>query len=197
MPVYRLDDVRPEIHPAAFVHPDAVVIGAVTIGADASVWPGAVLRGDYGSITIGERTSVQDGSVIHATAENPTVIGADCVIGHTAHLEGCVVDPKCLIGSHAVVLHDVLVGSESVVAAGAVVTHGMQIPMNSLVAGVPARVLSSQRSFEDFRETVEEYVRNARRYETSLREVIEVASEHGVVRTWRGAPMEISDVAGH
>lgn len=171
MPIYQLGDVQPKIHPDAFVHPDAVVIGAVTIGADSSVWPGAVLRGDFGRITVGDRTSVQDGSVVHATAENPTVIGDDCVIGHTAHLEGCVIDRKCLIGSHSVVLHDVLVGSESVVAAGAIVTHGMQIPAHSLVAGIPASVLRHDRTFDEFRETVEEYVRNARRYAASLKEV--------------------------
>lgn len=171
MTVYRLGDVTPDIHASAFVHPDAVVIGAVMIGADASVWPGAVLRGDYGRITIGERTSVQDGTVVHATAENPTVIGSDCVVGHTAHLEGCSVEDRCLIGSHSVLLHDVTVGSESVVAAGAVVTHGSQIPAHSLVAGVPARVRASDRSFDEFSKTVDDYVRNARRYMSSLEEV--------------------------
>lgn len=172
MPVYMLDDVQPDIHPSAFVHPDAVVIGDVTVAAEASVWPGAVLRGDYGHISVGERTSVQDGSVIHATAENATVIGSDCVIGHTAHLEGCLVHPKCLIGSHAVVLHEVEVGSESVVAAGAVVTHGLHVPPHSLVAGVPARILGQDREFEQFRQTVGDYVENARRYAASLKEVV-------------------------
>lgn len=172
MTVYRLGEVAPDIHPTAFVHPDAVVIGAVTIGAEASIWPGAVLRGDYGTITVGERTSVQDGTVVHATAQNPTVIGADCVVGHTAHLEGCLVQPRCLIGSHSVVLHDVTVGSESVVAAGAVVTHGSRIPEHSLVAGVPARVLASDRRFEDFSGTVQDYVDNAKRYVSCLEEVV-------------------------
>lgn len=171
MTVYRLGETTPDIHPTAFVHPDAVVIGAVTIGADASVWPGAVLRGDYGRISVGERTSVQDGTVVHATAQNPTDIGADCVVGHTAHLEGCRVEDRCLIGSHSVVLHDVTVGSESVVAAGAVVTHGSQIPEHSLVAGVPARVLASDRRFDEFSQTVKDYVDNARRYASDLQEV--------------------------
>ena len=172
MPIYSLDDVRPVIHPTAFVHPAAVVIGSVTIGAEASVWPGAVLRGDYGFITVGERTSVQDGSVLHATQEHPTVIGADCVIGHTAHLEGCLVEPRCLIGSQSAILHDVTIASESVVAAGAVVTPGTQVPAHSLVAGVPARVVKQDRSYEQFQDTVEQYVRNARRYAKSMREIV-------------------------
>ena len=96
MAVYALGERMPTIHPDAFVHPDAVVIGAVALGPEATVWPGAVLRGDYGSISVGARTSIQDGAVIHATSELATVIGADCVIGHLAHLEGCVVEDGCL-----------------------------------------------------------------------------------------------------
>ena len=97
--IYALDDDEPEIDELAYVAPDAVVIGRVKIGPDASVWPGAVLRGDHGYITVGARTSVQDGTIVHCTAQRPTVIGADCVVGHNAHLEGCVIEPGCLIGS--------------------------------------------------------------------------------------------------
>src|SRR5688500_10950228 len=93
VPVYALGDRVPTIDPSAFVHPDAVVIGDVAIGAEASVWPTAVLRGDYGTISVGPRTSIQDGTVIHATATLATVVGSDCVIGHIAHLEGCVIEP--------------------------------------------------------------------------------------------------------
>ena len=88
MPVYALGDLVPEIHPEAFVHPDATVIGAVTIGAGSTVWPCAVLRGDSGPITVGARTSIQDGAVIHAAGRLSTVIGDGCVVGHLAHLEG-------------------------------------------------------------------------------------------------------------
>ena len=86
MPIYALGDHVPTLHPDAYIHPDAVVIGQVSVGAGSTVWPGAVLRGDYGSITVGERTSVQDGAVVHATEELATVIGSECVIGHIAHL---------------------------------------------------------------------------------------------------------------
>src|SRR5664279_4852951 len=84
--IYALGDQVPEIHPDAFVHPDATVIGSVVIGAESSVWPRAVLRGDYGLITVGARTSIQDGSVIHTTQSHPTSIGDDCVIGHLVHM---------------------------------------------------------------------------------------------------------------
>ena len=92
MAIYAIDGKTPRIHPEAYVHPDAVVIGDVTIGAESTVWPGAVLRGDYGTITVGARTSVQDGTVIHATAQVSTTVGDGCVIGHLAHLEGCVLE---------------------------------------------------------------------------------------------------------
>ena len=92
MPVYALDDLVPEIHPDAFVHPEAVVIGAVRIGAGSTVWPSAVLRGDADVITVGERTSVQDGVVVHVSAGVPTTIGSGVVIGHNATLEGCTVE---------------------------------------------------------------------------------------------------------
>ena len=104
MPLYALGDRTPSIHADAFIHPDAVVIGDVRVGADSSVWPSAVLRGDYGTIIVGERTSIQDGAIIHAVAQFPTVIGDDCVVGHLAHLEGCVIEDRALVGSGSIVL---------------------------------------------------------------------------------------------
>src|ERR1700709_2946342 len=105
MASYALGDLVPTIHPDAFVHPDATVIGAVTIGAYATVWPAAVVRAACGRIEIGERTSIQDGTVIHTTEEWPTIVGANCVVGHNAHLEGCVVGDGCLFGSGWIVLN--------------------------------------------------------------------------------------------
>ena len=141
--IYALDDDEPQIDETAYVAPDAVVIGRVTIGPQASVWPGAVLRGDHGYITVGARTSVQDGTIVHCTARYPTIIGEDCVVGHNAHLEGCVVEPGCLIGSGSVTLNRVVVGRGSIVAAGAVLAEGFVVPPRSLVAGVPATVKRS------------------------------------------------------
>src|SRR5665213_3124281 len=104
MAIYQLGDLIPNVDTDAYVHPDAVVIGDVTIGPESTIWPGAVLRGDYGTITVGARTSVQDGTVIHATAELATRIGDGCVIGHMVHLEGCLIEDGALVGSGSVVL---------------------------------------------------------------------------------------------
>jgi carbonic anhydrase/acetyltransferase-like protein (isoleucine patch superfamily) len=138
VPLYALDDRVPVIGPDAYVHPDAVVIGSVELGAGASVWPGAVLRGDHGLIRIGARTSVQDGTIIHTTQDWPTMIGADCVVGHRAHLEGCVVEDGCLIGSGSLVLNRATVGAGAVVGAAALIRQGMVVPPGALAVGVPA-----------------------------------------------------------
>lgn len=169
MAVYALGDRSPQVHPDAYVHPDATVIGDVRIGAGASIWPAAVLRGDYGTITVGERTSVQDGTVVHATADQATTIGRDCVVGHLAHLEGCTVQDRCLIGSGSVVLHDVVVGSGALVGAGAVVSNGTQVPAGAMALGVPARIRSDAVPDGAFEEAVRMYVRNASRYRSELR----------------------------
>lgn len=169
MTVYGLGPRVPSIDPSAFVHPDAVVIGAVTLGPESSVWPGAVLRGDYGEISVGARTSIQDGTVIHATEEHPTRIGARCVVGHIAHLEGCTVEDDCLIGSGSVVLHGVVVRSGALVGAGAVVPNGVQVPAGAMALGVPAKIRPDAVTPGSFSEGVEEYVGNGARYRQELR----------------------------
>jgi carbonic anhydrase/acetyltransferase-like protein (isoleucine patch superfamily) len=169
MPVYALGDDEPDIHELAYVAPDAVVIGRVTIGPEASVWPGAVLRGDHGTISVGARTSVQDGTIVHCTADYPTVIGADCVVGHNAHLEGCVVEDGCLIGSGSVTLNRVIVGAGSVVAAVALVPEGFVVPPGSLVAGVPATIKRSGIDASWTQESVRHYVETAREHRKGLR----------------------------
>src|SRR6195256_4260932 len=111
MAIYALRDAVPDIAPSVFVHPDATVIGNVTIGEGSTVWPQAVLRGDYGKIVIGARTNIQDGAVIHCTRELDTFIGDHCVVGHLAHLECCVVEDGALVGTGAIVLHRAVVRS--------------------------------------------------------------------------------------
>ncbi len=140
MPTYALGDLTPTIDPSAFIHPDALVIGDVTIGAGASIWPCAVLRGDSAPMTIGDRTNVQDGAVIHTAAQLPTVIGDDCVIGHLAHLECCTIQDICLIGSNSVVLHEAVVESTALVGASALVPNKMIVPAGSIAVGVPAKI---------------------------------------------------------
>ncbi len=169
MPIYSLAGRVPRIHPEAFIHPMATVIGDVTIGKESSVWPGAVLRGDYGTIVVGERTSIQDGSVIHAVGHLPTVIGNDCVIGHIAHLEGCTIHDKALVGSGSIVLHRALVHSGATVAAGAVVRNDGVVPANSLAVGVPAVIKPDASSPEMIVTSAAVYVANVHRYREELR----------------------------
>ena len=169
MPIYALGERVPTIHPDAFVHPDAVVIGDVRIGAESSIWPGAVLRGDYGTIIVGERTSIQDGTVVHAISEYPTVIGSDCVVGHIAHLEGCVISDAALVGSGSVVLHEVEVHSGATVAAGAVVRNRTIVPERALAVGIPASIKPEASDTGAIAEGAALYVANARRYKSELR----------------------------
>lgn len=171
MPLYELGERTPSIHHDAFVHPDAVVIGDVRIGAESSVWPGAVLRGDYGTIIVGERTSIQDGAIIHAVEEYPTVIGDDCVIGHLAHLEGCVIENRSLIGSGSIVLHEATVHSGATVGAGAVVRNRMDVPASALAVGVPAVVRPDASSEELILLSAALYVANGQRYKKELRPI--------------------------
>jgi carbonic anhydrase/acetyltransferase-like protein (isoleucine patch superfamily) len=171
MPIYALDEFEPEIDGLAYVAPDAVVIGRVTIGPEASIWPTTVLRGDHGTITVGARTSVQDGTILHTTAEWATVIGADCVVGHNTHLEGCVVERGCLIGSGAVVLNRARVGTGSIVAAAALVPEGFEVPPRSLVAGVPAKIKRSDVDHSWIDSAVAHYVETARQHRKGLRRI--------------------------
>jgi len=169
MAIYQLGDLVPRIHPDAYIHPEAVVIGDVEIGEHASVWPSAVLRGDYGAIVIGPRTSVQDGTVIHAGPFFPTKVGADCVIGHLAHLEGCTMEDSSLVGSGAVVLHFAVVGTGALVGANALVPNNMVIPPGSLALGVPAKIREGGTNLEMIQLSAAEYVDNAKRYRNDLR----------------------------
>jgi carbonic anhydrase/acetyltransferase-like protein (isoleucine patch superfamily) len=171
MPIYALGDLHPDIDAAAFVHPDAVVIGAVTIGPESSIWPCAVLRGDDGEIRIGARTSIQDGSVLHTTPEDPTVVGDDTVIGHIVHLEGCVIDDGALVGNGAIVLHRAHVHAGAVVAANAVVLDDTDVPSGALAVGVPAVVKAGRANSDMIRHGVNTYVERAKRFRSELRRV--------------------------
>ncbi|HXZ62254.1 MAG TPA: gamma carbonic anhydrase family protein [Acidimicrobiales bacterium] len=171
MPLYEIGGLAPQIDPDAFVHPDAVVIGNVTVGPHASVWPAAVLRGDYGLITVGARSSVQDGTVIHAGPGFPTLIGEGCVVGHLAHLEGCTLEDGSLAGSCSVVLHHAVVSRGATVGANAVVPNNMVVPPGALALGVPAKLLEGRSDAAMIKASAENYVANAARYRTSLRRI--------------------------
>ena len=175
MPIYALGIERPRIHPTAFVHPDAVLIGEVHLGPEASVWPSAVIRADNGPIHVGARTSIQDGAVLHTQEINRTVIGDDCVIGHLAHLEGCVVEDDVLVGSCAVVLERVICRSVSFVAAGAVVTPGTEVPSGAMAIGVPARIRPGVVDIGQIHGNVGGYLRHIGQHRGSM-ELVDLAA---------------------
>lgn len=173
MPLYTYKGRSPQVHPGAFVAPNAVLIGDVTVSEGASVWFGCVLRGDMDRIEIGPRSNVQDNSTIHTDEGEPTIVGEDVTIGHNALVHSSVIERNVLIGQAAVLVGGNRVGAETIVGAGAVVPQGMQVPRRSLVVGVPARVVREVRP-DDARWTVhaaERYTELGAWYREHLTEV--------------------------
>jgi carbonic anhydrase/acetyltransferase-like protein (isoleucine patch superfamily) len=171
MALYALGDIVPQIDPDAFVHPECTIIGNVVIGPGVTVWPQAVLRGDQSRIVVGARTSVQDGAVLHCTRELETTVGADCTIGHLAHLEGCTVEDGALIGTGSIVLHRAVVRTGALVGAGAVVPNGMEVPSGAMALGVPAKLKLGVLKPEQVTHPAEEYQRNWARYRAEMRRI--------------------------
>jgi carbonic anhydrase/acetyltransferase-like protein (isoleucine patch superfamily) len=171
MALYALGDIAPQIDPDAFIHPDCTIIANVVIGAGATIWPQTVLRGDQSRIVIGARTSVQDGAVIHCTRDLETIIGADCVIGHLAHLEGCTIEDGALVGTGSIVLHRAIVRSGALVGAAALVPNDMEVPAGAMALGVPAKLREGAVKPDQITYPASEYVRNWERYRKELRRV--------------------------
>jgi carbonic anhydrase/acetyltransferase-like protein (isoleucine patch superfamily) len=171
VPIYALDDQIPAIDSDAYVHPDAVVIGSVTIGPGSSIWPGAVLRGDDGYIVVGARSCIQDNSVLHTTAEHPTIVGDDCVIGHIVHLEGCTIESGAMVANGAIVLHRSVVRSGAIVAANAVVLYDVDVPSGAIAVGAPATIKPDRARLDDITSGSESYVARARRFRSGLRRI--------------------------
>lgn len=142
MPDYHFPDPtdRLTIHPTAYLSPHAYVHGTVTLGADSSVWPMAVIRGDEGVITIGARCNVQDGCVLHADPDAYLTIGDNVTMGHGAIVHGCTIEDEVLIGMGAVILNHAQIGSGCLIGARALVTEGMVVPPGSIVLGVPGTI---------------------------------------------------------
>lgn len=130
----------PRVHASAFVHDRAVLIGNVTIGSKASVWPCAVLRGDIAPISVGEGSNIQDGAVVHVADNLPAIIGSYVTVGHLAMIHACTIGDRCLVGMHATVLDGSVIGADCIIGAGALVTKDTFIPPGSLVLGSPAKV---------------------------------------------------------
>jgi carbonic anhydrase/acetyltransferase-like protein (isoleucine patch superfamily) len=171
MPIYAFGSDVPDISGEAYIHPDAVIIGAVTIGALSSVWPGAVLRGDGGAIRIGERTSVQDNAVLHTTPMWPTVVGSGCVLGHLIHLEGCTIEDDVMIGNASMVLHRSIIRSGAIVAANAVVLADVDVPSGALAVGTPATIKPGRARLDEIKMSADAYVQRIPDYRSGLRRI--------------------------
>lgn len=170
MALYQLDDLRPDVHPTAWVADSAQLIGRVTLAAESSVWFGCVLRGDTDAIRVGERSNIQDHAVLHCDPGAPLTIGADVTVGHRVMLHGCTVGDGSLIGIGAIVLNHARIGRNCLVGAGALVTEGKSFPDGSMILGAPAKVVRSLTPEEigAFRRGAAHYVANARRYAQGL-----------------------------
>jgi carbonic anhydrase/acetyltransferase-like protein (isoleucine patch superfamily) len=174
MAVYALRDVRPVLGRDVFVADSASVIGDVHLGDEASVWFGAVLRGDYFPIRIGARTNIQDNSVVHITAGSAaTTVGDDVTVGHAVTLHGCTVGDRCLVGMGTIVLDGAVLGEDSFVAAGSLVTPGTIVPPRSFVIGRPARVARAvtEEDLAWIREAAKLYVGYARDFRAGCKRV--------------------------
>ena len=173
MTLYALDGVSPEIDATAWVAPSGQVIGNVRLGAGASVWFGAVLRGDNEPITVGEGTNIQENTVCHTDMGYPLSIGRDCTIGHRAMLHGCTIEDESLIGMGATVLNGALIGRNCLIGACALITEGKEIPPGSLVLGSPGKVVRalSDEEIAGLQRSAAGYRVNARRFAAGLQDV--------------------------
>lgn len=162
----------PRIHPTVFVASNATVLGDITIGAESSVFFGAVLRAEHERVVIGARTNIQDNCVLHNDVSFPLIVGDDCTIGHGVILHGCTVGDNTLIGMGAIVLNGAVIGRNCIIGAGAVVPQNAVIPDGSLVLGMPGKVRRQVRE-----EEVAENLDSARRYVVKARDYMEYFAE--------------------
>jgi carbonic anhydrase/acetyltransferase-like protein (isoleucine patch superfamily) len=173
MAVYALNDTVPQLHETAWVADSATVIGNVRLDAEASVWYGAVVRGDNELITVGRGSNVQDGSVLHTDHGFPLTLGEGVTVGHQVTLHGCSIGDGSLVGIQAVVLNGARIGRNCLVGAGALVTEGKEFPDNSLIMGSPAKVvreLTPEQS-QRLRQSAQNYIANAARHRDGLRRI--------------------------
>jgi carbonic anhydrase/acetyltransferase-like protein (isoleucine patch superfamily) len=165
MAIEALGDLVPRLDPTACVHPAATIIGDVEIGAGSTIWPGAVLRGDFGAIRVGARTSIQDNAVLHAAPVAPTLVGSDCVIAHLAFIETATVEDACMVAVAAQMLPGSVLRRGAVAAAGAVLAAGLEVPTGYRAQGVPARIVASDRPGPAYiADGAAEYAAMAKRY---------------------------------
>ena len=160
MGLYEFEGKKPTIHPDAYVSPRASVIGDVEVGEDSSIWEFAVLRGDFNSIKVGKGSSIQDNATVHCEFINPTVIGDNVTAGHNCVIHGAEIGDNVVIGIGSIILSGAKIGEGSVIGAGSVVTERTEIPANSLVLGIPGKVVKelSDTMREGFKMNAELYV---------------------------------------
>lgn len=170
MTIYILDGIEPEVAPDAWIAPDAILIGKVRIGAGASVWYGATLRGDNELIELGDGSNIQEGSVLHTDMGFPLTIGANCTIGHRAVLHGCTIGDGSLIGMGATVLNGAIIGRGCLIGAGALITEGKEFPDGSMVVGAPGRIVRMLDAVarEKLVQSAVSYQANARRFAAGI-----------------------------
>ncbi|WP_227271532.1 gamma carbonic anhydrase family protein [Roseobacter weihaiensis] len=173
MTLYALGDHAPDLHEDTWVAPDANLIGKVVLEAGASVWFGTTIRADHEEIRVGQGSNVQENCVFHIDAGYPLTIGAGCTIGHKVMLHGCTLGDNTLIGMGATVLNGARIGSNCLIGAGALITENKVIPDNSLVMGVPGRVVREldAAAIQSLRASALHYQQNMRRFKLELRPV--------------------------
>ena len=173
MALFELDGNAPVVPATAYVAEGATVIGRVTLGEHATVWPGAVIRADDDTITIGARSNIQDGAVLHVDPGVPMTIGSDVTVGHLATLHGCTIGDGSLVGLGAIVYNKAVIGRDCLIGAGAIVTEGKTFPDRSLVVGAPAKLVREldDAAIAGLRSNVEAYVTRGDHYRTHLKRV--------------------------
>lgn len=165
--IEKYQDHEPQIHPSVYVHPSAVIIGRVTVGAESSIWPATVLRGDDNKIVIGQQTSIQDGTVVHLTSNlSETIVGDKVTVGHSAVLHGCIVADECIIGMGSILLDNCKIGKQTIIGAGAVIPMNKVIPDGVVVMGNPYKVVRdvTDKDLEWIEFSWKHYVQNAKLY---------------------------------
>lgn len=175
MPIFALAGISPRFpeNGSYWIAPNATLIGNVELAEESSVWFGAILRGDNEPIAVGARSNVQDGCVCHTDLGYPLTIGMDCTIGHKAILHGCTIKDNALVGMGATVLNGAVIGSNCIIGANALIPEGKVIPDNSLVVGVPGKVVRSldEAAADGIRKSADGYVRNWKRFKSELSEI--------------------------
>ncbi len=166
MPAYALGSKRPRIHPSAVLAPNCTIIGDVGIGPRTSIWPGAVLRGDYGYIRIGANCSIQDNVVVHCSSQSPGIVGNGVTVAHSSIIHACRIGDECLIGAGAIIFDGAKVGKHSIIGVGAVVLENRTIPPRSVAIGTPAKVIrrTTDKDIRAIRDSYRVYVKMAGRY---------------------------------